>query len=138
MNGRKQIRRSVYSIVLVDFVALCLVIVLIAAHPAYLAFAVVAYAVVMVGGNFLFLRRKFKHAETPYPGIERGKQRPRRFSLYATSAVFLAGALYGLVLFLNGDVPIKLLPILLIPLSLAIYILRTARQVGRNSGKSSN
>jgi hypothetical protein len=79
--------------------------------------------------NYLFLRRKPK---IPVMELRPEEPAPRQpaFSLYACSAIFFVGTLIGLVRFAEGELPWELLPLLLVPLSLAIYLLRVARRAG--------
>lgn len=93
------------------------------------------FATVLIS-NVLFLRRKLRMlgpptteegARVPPLTAEEGARVPRRrFSLYGSAAVFFAGTLYGLLMISQGDLPRPVLPLLLIPLFLAVYCLKVA------------
>lgn len=127
MDRHKRIRIAMYTMVAADAVFLFLLILGVQSKPAYLPFAAAIYLLVVLISNSLFIRRKLRLAGPP-SAEQNGGKHPNSFSLYAASAIFFAGTLYGLLMFLHGDLPGKVVPVLLVPLSLAIYILRIARR----------
>ena len=52
--------------------------------------------------------------------------------MYACSAIFFVGTLYGVLMIAQGDLPRMVSPLLLVPLSLAVYCLKTARRPGNS------
>ena len=132
MDKHQQTKRIVYLMVAVDLlVVLGLVIVsrLLTSNlvlgcglPTALAF------------NYVLLRRKRKIARS-VPRPHEPTLRRNVFYLYAGSAIYIACPLFGLALFWVGDLPWKLLPLLLIPLSLGFYYLRAARRAGDRKTK---
>jgi hypothetical protein len=79
--------------------------------------------------NLLFLRRRLRRIGAP-DEEEQAVARSGQFSTYACSAIFFAGTLGGLLMIMQGELPRTVLPLLLIPLSVAIYCLRIARGSG--------
>jgi hypothetical protein len=130
MDRQKQIARTVYLIVVADVIALFLLLLVVQSHPTYLPLTAATYLVVALAFNFLFLRRKLKLAGPPDAAEQSSQGRIAKFWLYAASVIFFVGTIYGLILCLQGELPAELLPILLIPFSLAVYILRAALRGG--------
>jgi hypothetical protein len=127
MDRRNRIRLAVYAMIAADAVFLFLLVLAVQNKPTYLPLAAAIYLLVVLISNSLFLRRKVRLAGPPR-AEQRREGHSGSFSLYAASVIFFAGTLYGVLLFLHGDLPGKVLPILLVPFSLAVYILRTARR----------
>jgi hypothetical protein len=129
MDRRQQIRVAAYEMIAADTVILFLLILLVHSKPAYLALAAAGYLLLVLISNFLFLRRKLRLAGPS--NVKRSSEgHSGRFSLYAASVVFFLGTLYGGLMILHGDLPMVILPALIIPLVLAIYMLKTARKTG--------
>jgi hypothetical protein len=84
---------------------------------------------VLLTPNYLLVRRR-PGLRRPPVGQDEPGARHNPFCLYVGSALFVGGALYGLALFCTGGLPWVLLPVLLAPLSLALYLLRAARRDG--------
>lgn len=127
MDRRNQIRLAVYAMIAVDAVFLFLLILAVQNKPTYLPLAAAIYLLIVLISNSLFLRRKVRLAGRP--SAEQGREgHTSGFSLYAASIIFFAGTVYGVFMFIHGDLPGKGLPILLVPFSLGVYILRTARR----------
>src|SRR5579864_7909462 len=78
--------------------------------------------------NFLFLRRRRKAIGTA-PLEEAPLGRSRFFSAYACAAIFFFGTLYGILGISEGKLPRAVAPLLLIPLSMALYSVKTARRL---------
>lgn len=74
--------------------------------------------------NFLFLRRKLGKK----PSTEETVRHSSRFYVYACAGIFFIGMLYGVLMISQGELPRTILPLLLVPLSLAIYCLIVARR----------
>lgn len=76
--------------------------------------------------NILFLQRRLKLGG---PHREEGGTMPgkRKLNAYICSGVFFVGTLYGVLMIFQGELPWKIAPVLLVPLSLAIYCLKFAR-----------
>jgi len=129
VERRQQIGRVVYTMAAVDTAVVFLVVALALVRPwdITLLAAVCFPSLLLV--NFLFLRGKLSEIGPPATE-EQTVPRSRRFCIYACAAVFFAGTLYGLLMVMQGEIPRTVLPLLLIPLSLAIYSLKTARRVG--------
>ena len=79
--------------------------------------------------NVLFLRRA--HRKIGPPAAEDSpKLRSRSFFVYVCAAIYFLGTLYGVLMISEGELPRTMWPLLLIPLSLAIFCLKTARRIG--------
>jgi len=121
--------RAVYTMVALDTVVVLLAVLAVLINPRVLTLlASVCFPTLLVL-NYLFLRRKLGRIGPP-AAEERSTPYSGRFSIYACSAIFFAGTLYGLLMIMRGDLPRTVLPLLLVPLSVAIYCLRTARGAG--------
>lgn len=127
MERRRQIRRAVYLMVAMDVVFLFIVI-LLSRLLDLRVLAAICFPTLLVS-NFLFLRRKLRMVGQA-PTKEGAVTRSHRFSVYACSAIFFVGTLYGVLMISQGELPRTILPLLLVPLSLAVYCLRTARRAG--------
>ena len=127
MEKRRRIQGTVYVMVATD-VVFVLIIVLLSRFLNIVALAMVCLPALLIF-NFLFLRRKFKMvSQAPVGGG--ALPHSRAFSVYACSAIFFVGTLYGVLMILQGVLPRTILPLLLVPLSLAVYCFRTARRTG--------
>jgi len=127
MDRREAIQRTIYTIVAVDAVLLCAFVSLYLYPPTHSVLLLALFMPTSLIFNFLFLRRKLR-ALGPPTTEDAAKARRNKFSLYRGSAIYFAGTLYGLLMFAQRQLPLTLLPVLLIPLSLAIYFFRAARR----------
>jgi hypothetical protein len=127
MERRQQIQRAVYGMVAVD-AAVILVVVLLSWLFTLMLLAAVSLPALLIF-NFLFLRYKLRVVgQAPTEGRAAGHS--HKFSVYACSAIFFVGTLYGVLMISQEELPWTILPLLLVPLSLAVYCLRTARAAG--------
>ena len=127
MDRHRYVQRAVYAMIAAD-VAFLLVAALFSRSIDLNVLSAICLPTLLIS-NFLFLRLKLKTAASPSKE-ERAAPGPSRFSLYACSAIFFLGTLYGALLISRGELPRLILPLLLVPLLFAVYCLRTARQTG--------
>jgi hypothetical protein len=130
LERSRQIERAPYKLVATD-VALIALFIVVASTIKSSDVALVSPVCFMVlsFSNFLFLRRNL--GTIGGTAAEEGAMsRSQRFSTYLCSIVFFVGTLYGVLMISQGNLPRAMLPVLLVPLSLAIYCLRTARRAG--------
>jgi len=133
MERRQQIQRAVYVMAALDVVVLFIVI-LLSRFSDLTVLAAICLPTLLIF-NFLFLRRKLRTAVQD-PKKEGAVTHSHMFSVYACSTIFFVGTLYGVLMILQGELPRTVLPLLLVPLSLAVYCLKTARRAGaRKSNK---
>ena len=125
MERRQKIRRAVFAVVAVD-TAVLLVVVFLRHLFAVMWLAAVCLPAFLIF-NFLFLRHKVRVVGQAPTGA-RATNHSRRFSVYVCSAIFFVGALYGVLMIAEGELPRSILPLLLVPRFLAVYCLRTARK----------
>lgn len=131
MERRQQIQRAVYAMVAVDAAVILVAVLLSRLFTLTLLAAVCLPALLLF--DFLFLRYKLRVVgQAPTEGRAAGHS--HKFSVYACSAIFFVGTLYGVLMISQGELPRTILPLLLVPLALAIYCLRTVRRAG--AGKS--
>ncbi len=130
MERRQEIQRTVFTAVAVDIAVILIFVVAWLNKPHDLVvFATICFPTLFIF-NFLFLRRKLKRVGPP--AAEQGTRSSPRFSVYACSAIFFVGTLYGVLMIAQGDLPRMVSPLLLVPLSLAVYCLKTARRAGNS------
>lgn len=129
MEREQEIARTVYKVVAADVGFLFAFVLVVANDPAYLEVGTAVFLPCVLIANFLFLRRGLRRHGPPVSSGA-GKSRTQSFWLYACSCVFFFGTLYGLLTILRGGLPKAVLPGLLIPLLVALYCLKTARQIG--------
>lgn len=137
MERRKEIQRAMYAMMTVDAALLFLLAAISLRRPSSFMVLAVIYLPTVLISNFFFLRRKLKVVGPPTAG-EDAKARPNRFSLYGCSAIFFTGTLYGVLMISQGELPRTILPLLLLPLSLAVYCLRGALQSATRTPKPDN
>lgn len=127
MGRHQQIQRAVFATVAVDVAVVLIVVLLSRSFNLMLLVAVCLPALLIF--NFLFLRYKLRLVgQAPTEGRAAG--RSHKFSLYACSAIFFVGTFCGVLMISQGELPRMILPLLLVPLSLAVLCLRTARRSG--------
>jgi hypothetical protein len=126
METRREILRAMYLMVALDF-AFLLIIVLLSRSLDLIMLGAICLPTLLIF-NFLFLRRKLRM--TNRPDTERVEAHSHKFSVYACSAVLFAGTVYGLITIVRGELPGAILPVLLVPLSLAVYCFRAGRSAG--------
>jgi hypothetical protein len=132
MSEQPEIRRALYSMTAIDVAAL-FVLVLVSRFVAVTLLSAVCVPFLLIL-NFLFIRNKLRAARQDSPG-ERMASHSNNFYVYACSVIFFLGTIYGLSMILQGEIPRAILPLLLIPLSFAIYCLRMGlKSRGRRSG----
>jgi hypothetical protein len=127
MERRQQIRSTLYAMVVVDVAVVAAVVLLSRVFP--IALLTVVFVPALLTFNFLFLRKRLKTTGQVSPE-DRAAGRSHKFSVYACSAVFFLGTIYGLLMISQGQLPGTTLPVLLVPLSLAVYCLRTGLRAG--------
>jgi hypothetical protein len=135
MDRGTAIRQTIYKIVAVDAVLLCAFVSLYLYPPTHSVLLLALFMPTSLIFNFLFLRHKLR-AIGPSTKEEAAKARGNKTSLYRGSAIYFAGTLYGLLMFAQRQLPLTLLPALLIPLSLAIYFFRAARRISTPSANT--
>lgn len=130
MERSREIKRTLYKLIVTDvsLIALFIMIASTIRSSDVTVLAPVCFAVLLFS-NFLFLRRNLRTIGGS-AAEEGAMSRSQRFSTYVCSIVFFVGTLYGVLMIWQGDLPRAILPVLLVPLSLAIYCLRTARRAG--------
>lgn len=133
MEKRQEIQRALYIAVVADAALLILFVVLVSSRPSILTPAAVICFLILLISNLLFLRHK-KRVSGPRISEETSASHSHDSFLYLGSAIFFVGTLYGVVMISRGELPRTTLPALLVPLSLAIYCLRTALR-GRGAPK---
>jgi hypothetical protein len=120
-----RVQRALYTMLAADVVVVGAFTVAALTRPnAVTVLAPGCFAVLLLS-NFLFLRRKLRMVGQTQPK-EGTVNHSNRFSLYACSAIFFVGTLYGLLMIWHGQLPRETLPLLLVPLSLAVYCLKIA------------
>ena len=130
-DRRQEIRHAMYVIAAADAAA-GLVAVFLSRLFSVALISAVCLPMLLVF-NVLFLRYKLRVADRALPA-EATRGRPRGSYLYACSAIFFVGTIYGLLMTAEGELPRIALPLLLVPLTLAIYCLRTVLKAkSRNS-----
>ena len=82
------------------------------------------YLMTVLITNLILLRRDRSRAAK---SAEKSQSKHKGY-LYLTSAVYLAGFVYGSVMILTGEVPRATVPLLLIPLLMCVYSFRVARR----------
>ena len=127
MGRRKEIQRTLYAVVAADAVLVLLFAVISLNKPRVAVPLAPTCFLTLLASNFLFLRLKLKLIGPP-DREEGTASRSGRFSLYACSAIFVIGTLYGVLMFSAGELPWTISPLLLVPLSLAIFCFRAARR----------
>jgi uncharacterized membrane protein YfcA len=127
MERRQELQGTVYLLVAVDAV-LVLIAVLLSRFVSLTVLAPVGFAILLTL-DYLFLRRSLKKVD-PRTAEDSTRPRSRRFYGYACSAIFFIGTLYGVLMISEGELPRRILPLLLVPLMLAVYCLITARRAG--------
>jgi len=141
MERRKRIKRTMYEMIAVDTALLFLLLAVFFLRPSSIVILAAIYLPMVLIFNVLFLRRKMSSIG-PVATEERAKPRPRRFSLFACSAIFFVGTLLGLMKILHGELPLTILPFLLVPLAVAVYCLKLALrsdseiQTGKSGAKT--
>ncbi len=121
MERRRQIRHAVYAVVAVDAAVISVAVLLSRSLTVTLVSGICLPVLLIL--NLLILRHKLRVTVKARP--ERlAAGRPRRFSVYACSALFLLGTTYGLLMVSHGQLPRATLALLLVPLSLGVYCLR--------------
>lgn len=118
-------KRAVYTIIAVD-VALAFCLAVVSRFAASVLVLGLGFPILLTF-NYLYLRRSIRVAGSSTAGQTRPTPRDAR-SHYAAAAIFLGGTLYGLAQFFSGQMPLTVLPVLVVPLSLGPYMLRTARR----------
>jgi hypothetical protein len=83
----------------------------------------------LLGFNYLYLRQKMSRLR-PVTALRKGEPAGGAVSLYTMSVVFFGGAAYGVYLFSTGELPLALVPVLVVPVGFGLYLLRQARKVG--------
>jgi len=129
MESHKNIRRAVYPLVAVDIAFLLLFVAVGMSQQVNIVVLAAICLPVLLIFNFVFLRRRFKSAG-PSSAVD-DTHRQGGFSLYACSAIFAMGTLYGVLMIAQGDIPRTIFPVLLVPIFLAVYCLKLARKTGR-------
>ncbi len=130
MERRQEIQRAVYVMVAADAAVLSLLLVAVLYRPLDLMpFVAVCFTALLIS-NFLFLRNKLRKVGSPTTEEAGAQPRSRRFSVYACSAIFFIGTLRGALMISQGELPRAILPLLLVPLSIAVYCLKTALRTG--------
>ncbi len=127
MEKRKIIQRTIYAMIAVDAALLVLFFTIFLWRPSSLLILAAVFLPAILIFNTLFLRRKMSSLG-PASNNEGAKPRPRRFSLFACSVIFFVGTLGGLTQILHGELPLTILPFLVIPLSVAVFCLKVARR----------
>jgi len=131
MDRERRIARTVYTMVAADTVLLMLFVLVVGTAPADLEIALGIFLPPVLIANYLLLRHRLRQIGPPEPG-QRVTDWKQRFWLYLGSAIFLIGALCGLLKILVGGLPKSTLPVLLIPLFVGLYGLKMARKGGRS------
>lgn len=127
MGRHKGIERAVYSMLAADVGVLALfVVVVLTTSIDVRLLAAVGFPILLVY-NFLFLQRKLRTTE-PIVSPGGNVTRSSPFSIYACSAIFFLGTLYGLLMIGQGELPRAVLPLLIVPVSISVFCLRMARR----------
>jgi hypothetical protein len=121
MDRKKLIQRAVYSMVAIDVFFLLLVVLL--SRFVNLSVVAITFAALFIFNRLL--RRKLV-SSLQAAEAEDFALRSNRFSLYVVLAIFFAGSAYGALMISQGELPRTILPLLLVPLFLAVYCLKTA------------
>lgn len=128
MERRQEIQRAVYTVVAVDAAVLFVSAIAFLARPHLpVVLAAVCFLSILIF-NFLFLRRRLRKAGPPV--AEESVANQQRLFLYLGSVIFIVGPLYGAMLVVQGELPRFIFPAFLVPLSVAVYCLKTARKIG--------
>jgi hypothetical protein len=97
--------------------------------PSHLKVMAVTYLPIVLISNVVLLRRNRKIVGMAAMDSAGAQTRSGKRSLYICSGMFFAGTLYGLLTISQGELPRTILPLLLVPLLLAVYCLKMARRV---------
>jgi hypothetical protein len=126
VEEQNKIRFEMFKLVALDVVLL--LIFAASFLPTHLKLMATTYLPTVLIVNVVLLRRSRKTLGTPMVSAGTVTRSGRR-SLYVCSGIFFAGTLYGLLTISQGELPRMVLPLLLIPLSLAVYCLKMARPI---------
>lgn len=126
MERRQEIRRTIYAMIAVDGAAILVFVLALLSRPRDLPLLATICFVTLFLFNFVFLRRKLRNVGPP--ATEESVTHSRSVSVYACSVIFFVGTLYGVLMIAGGELPRTILPLLLVPLSLAVYLLKVARR----------
>lgn len=131
MDRERRVARVLYKMVAADTVLLILFVLVVGTIPADLEIALGIFLPPVLIANYLYLRHRLGQIGPPEPG-QRVTDWKQRFWLYLGSAIFFAGALFGLLKILIEGLPKSILPGLLIPFLFGLYCLKMARKAGRD------
>jgi len=124
MKASKQRQRVIYTLVAINSAVMFIAAALFVAFGR-LVFLLVCFPVLLTF-NVICIRRMQRSIPIPYQ--TESTARSRRRWLQAASTFFVVCALYGLLLFLSGQLPLKVLPVLAVPLFMAIVFLKESRR----------
>lgn len=128
MKRRQGDRRAVYAIAAANSIVVLILATLLLKKPEDARVLAPACFVTLLLANFLYLRVKMGTVDRS--SIKESSMKlSHAFSSYALSIVFFVGTLYGAIMICQGQLPRAILPLLLVPLSVAILCLRTACRV---------
>lgn len=127
MEKHKIIRNTMFIVVAVDTSVIVTTIPL--SHLIDLRWLAIIYIPVLLIFHVMLLRHRLSAIAYPSTGKDTAL-RFRKRSLSLGSFIYFAGTLYGLFMVLIGALPWVILPVLLVPLSVAIYCLRAASKAG--------
>ena len=128
MERRQKARRAVYAIAVSNSIAVFILAALLLKKPEDARVLAPAGFMTLLLANFFFLRRKMITVDRNSIK-ESSMNLPRALSSYALSIVFFVGTLYGVIMICQRELPFVTLPLLVVPLSMAIFCLRTARRI---------
>ena len=127
MQRQQQVRRTVIAMMAGDAVFL-FVVIFVGQFLDPRVLAAICVPTLLIS-NVLFLRRKLRAVGPVFPS-DTPAPRAARFPAYACSAIFFLGTLLGVLLISQGALPWPVLPVLIVPFSLAVFFLRGARKAG--------
>jgi membrane protein implicated in regulation of membrane protease activity len=136
MEGHKEIRPTrVFVMVIMD---ISLLVIFVAAFlPSHMKIMAATYLPIVLVSNVVFLRHSRKTEGTP--GISANTMvRSGKSPLYICSGMFFIGAFGGLLTIIQGELPRTLLPLLLVPLLVAVYCWRMARRIATHASNPHN
>lgn len=132
MERRREIRSTIFKMVAWDVALLLLFMG--AFLPSHLRVMGAIFLPTVLTFNVLFLNRSRRVAETPAASGSAAANTGKS-SLYVCSGVFFAGVIGGLLTIIQGELPWTTLPMLLVPLLVAVYCLKMARRLATRKSK---
>ena len=98
-------------------------------NPSHVMILVAAYVPVALIGNIIFVRRRVATRQQSLMAVPPRLDSSRSRYSYICAGMFILGTCYGILMLVDGEIPVYVIPLLAIPISLAIYCFRSARRL---------